>query len=261
MLAGVAALTLGQHAALGNFDVSRAQRKIRELEQTYRSTYDRGTCPYYGRWWANHYARRSRLPGSQETVWDHYRKLLAQRGQKPQRLDCTLYAQEVLQAGMDPAEYQKLLQGHRRIWGPRGFAGWSVGHLLTTEHGWKAYAIVRPGARYYSYYLKHLRRGVLPVWKQPSIKIEQHFIVGQHDRAIEALLRRGRLGWGFSDGGIHTWVTSGVDLKECHWDSAPSKALEIPGIPAAERQPFFETTRLLNFADYGVHLVVFPPDS
>lgn len=250
--------------ATPTFDVERAMRKVHELERSYALSYKVGVCPYYGRWWANHYARKQTLPGSEETVWQRYVAELARHRQRPQRLDCTLYAQEILKAGMDRTDYDKLLRGHRRIWKARGFAGWSVGYLLTEEMGWKAYAIISPSASYYHYYMKHFRNDkVYPVWKQPSIRIEEHYVLGKHDRQIEALLKRGRFGWGFSDGGIHTWITSGVDLKECHWDSGPSLRFEIPRThvldASLKREPFFETTRLIKFTDYGAHLVVFPP--
>jgi len=131
--------------------------------------------------------------------------------------------------------------------------------------GWKAYAVIHPTARFYHFYKKHfIKNRVYPVWKQPDIRIEGHFELGKHDRAIEALLRRGRLGWGFSDGGIHTWIASGVTLKECHWDSGPSRRYEIPETHALSavlrREPFFENTPLVKFTDYGAHLIVFPPE-
>jgi len=239
-------------------------KKVRELERSYAVSYKSGVCPYYGRWWANHYARKQKVVGSEETVWQRYVAELARQRERPRRLDCTLYAQEVLQAGMSPADYATLLAHHRRIWGPRGFAGWSVAHVLTEQLGWKAYAVISPRARYHHYYVKHFRRHkVYPVWRQPSIRIEEHYVLGRHDRQIEALLRRGRFAWGFSDGGIHTWITSGVELKECHWDSGPSLRFEIPRTHALDaglkREPFFETTRFVEFTDYGAHLVVLPP--
>ena len=99
----------------------------------------------------------------------------------------------------------------------------------------------------------------------PNIRIERYFTRGKDDRAIEDLLRKNRFGWGFSQGGIHTWITSGRDLKECHFDAGPSKNYEIPtahslfSTTGLRSEPLFETTRFVAFDDYPVHLVVFPP--
>ncbi len=247
------------------FDVAKARRKARAYEELYRKSYAQGVCPAYGRFWANHYARRTRLAGSDRTVWQRYVEELAAKRLRPERLDCTLYAHELLKAGMDAKSHATLLAEHRRIWKGRGFAGWSVAHILTEKLGWKAYAILHRSARYYHFYKKRfVAKRLYPVWKQPDIRIEAHYELGKDDRAIEALLRRGRFGWGFSDGGIHTWVTSDTTLKECHWESGPSRRYEIPEAhPLAaglRREPFFESTRLVEFTDYGAHLVVFPPE-
>jgi len=237
------------------------------FDRAYRADYERGVCRYYGRKWASTYARRQRWAGGEQTVWQRYVSELRKRGVKPRRIDCTLYAQAILEAGMTSQSYRQLWRGHRAIWKAKGFAGWSVAHLLTRQHGWRAYAFIRRGAPHYHYYMHHfIKRREYPVWKQPNIKLERHFILGKDDRAVEALLERHRFGWGFSDGGIHTWVTRGRDLKECHYDSGPSRRYEIPSHHPLyrvglqnQREPLFKTTRFVAFKDYRVHLVVFPP--
>jgi hypothetical protein len=260
-LASALVLTLPARvqAAPRPFDHTRALAKIHAFDRAYRASYGRGVGRYFGRLWARLNARRQRVAGKDETVWQRYVKDLARRGLRPRRIDCTLYAQAVLEAGMDPDEYRELRREHNQLWPGRGFAGWSVGHLLVEKHGWKAYAFIRPGAGHYHYYLHFFRRkGEYPVWKQPNIRIERHFTLGRDDRAIEALLRRNRFGWGFSQGGIHTWITSGRLLKEVHFDAAPSRRYELRA-EGLEPVPLFETTRLVEFDDYPVHLVVFPP--
>jgi hypothetical protein len=250
-----------------SFDHRGARKKMIAFDRAYRADYARGVGRYYGRLWASSYARRQRSADGAQTIWQRYMGELRKRGVKPRRIDCTLYAQAVLEAGMPARSYRELWRGHRAIWKARGFAGWSVAHLLTTHHGWRAYAFIRRGAPHYHYYMHHfIKRQEYPVWKQPNIKIERHFTLGRDDRAVEALLKQHRFGWGFSDGGIHTWITSGRDLKECHYDSGPSKRYEIPqghslyrvGLQGA-REPLFKTTRFVAFRDYRVHLVVFPP--
>lgn len=264
----LAAVALPRSAASapGEFDFDKATRKMVAFDRAYLSSYADGVCRYYGRKWATIYAKREKLEGTDETVWKRYLKELSKKRMKPKRLDCTLYAQEVLKAGMDPGDYKRLLKEHRKVWGARGFAGWSVGYLLTERFNWKAYAIISPSAGYYHYYLRHFKkRSRYPVWKQPDIKIARYFVLKRDDKEIEALLRRHRFGWGFSDGGIHTWITSRTKLKECHYDSGPSKKYEIPGshplftAMGLRSNPLFKATRFVKFEDYGAHLVVFPP--
>lgn len=109
-------------------------------------------------------------------------------------------------------------------------------------------------ARDYRHYTRHFERGRYPVWKQPSIRIERHFVLERDAEAIEQLLERGVFGFGFSLGGIHTWLTLGRELKEVHYDSGPSRRY-------ASDTPYkmFETTRFVDFDDYDVHFVALPP--
>jgi hypothetical protein len=254
-------------AAEAAFDARTAERRARAFERSYFSNYDSGVSRFYGRLWAKIYARKVKQ-GSASTVWQQFVDELAAQGTRPMRLDCTLYAQEILRAGMRAEEYERLRREHNALWPGRGFAGWSVGYLLTTKFGWKAYAIINRSSTYYGYYLHHFRtKKQYPVWKQPNIDIEAHFILGKDDRAIERLLQAHRFGWGFSDGGIHTWITFQTNLKECHWDCGPSRRYEIPNTHDYYRtsdlkhHTLFKTTRFIRFSDYHAHLVVFPPDA
>jgi hypothetical protein len=262
-----AALLLLLASPASAFDFDGARRKMKVFEKAYSGE----SCQYYGRKWATLYAKRTPArKDKRQTVWQQWVRQLRKKRLRPRRVDCTLYAQAVLEAGMDADDYARLRKEHNRLWRARGFAGWSVAHILTTKHGWKAYAVIGPDAPTYHYYMYHFRkRGRYPIWKQPDIKIEAYFrLDDKRDRKrIEKLLRRREFGWGFSEGGIHTWITSGVKLKECHYDKGPSPKYDIPesdGLFQANdlrANPLFKTTRFVKFTDYGVHLIVFPPDS
>jgi hypothetical protein len=237
------------------FDHKKAAERIQEIADCYVSNYDEGLCPYYGRLWKAGFASTRVYGDTRMTVWEHYRLALKTAGLVPKQLDCTLYAQEILKAGMSRRDYSRLWAEHRKIWGDRGFAGWSVGYLLVEKLGWHAYAIVDPDAPDYALYIRSFKsKMVYPVWRQPAIPIEGYFVSGRDDASIEALLRRHAFGWGFSEGGIHTWITEGVELKECHFDSGPTRQYDAD-LPYR----LLETTRFTAFKDYHVHLVVFPP--
>jgi len=61
----------------------------------------------------------------------------------------------------------------------------------------------------------------------------------------------------FSDDGIHNWITNYTDLLECHWDGHPAAKYHVNNwFP-----DLFETTKFIEYKDYGVHIVVFSPNS
>ena len=158
-------------------------------------------------------------------------------------------------AGIDPRVYKRLWHLHRKQWPQKGLAGWSVAHLLTRYLGWTAYAVIDRRSPQFDYYLSYFtKRNQYPVWRQPNITIKGFFIAGEQDAKIEALLTQNPFSWGFSEGGIHTWITTGRLLKECHFDSGPSKTYDV-----LHRYPLFETTPFVDYDDYTVHLLVFPP--
>ena len=170
-------------------------------------------------------------------------------------MDCTTYCAKLLKAGMRSEDYSKLVKYHSEIWEGLGFAGWSVGHLLVDRFGWKAYAFIEKDAEDYHHYLSHFKvRKEYPVWKQPNIKIEEYFVLGEDDAKVEELLSKHKFSWGFSEDGVHTWITNFTDLKECHWDGPPAEKYN----PNNSFPLLFETTRFIEFEDYDVHLVVFP---
>ena len=239
------------------FDVVKSGSRIADIDRTFFLNYESGVSPWYGRVWRDEFAKKNQYPNSEMTVWQHFRQTLAENDLMPQRLDCTLYANEILKAGMSKNDYRRLWAEHRKIWGPSGLSGWSVGHLLTEKFGWRAYAVIHPEAPDYSYYMSYFqKKHEYPVWRQPNIRIEKYFISGQDVKAIEGLLTKHPFGWGFSEGGIHTWIVTGTDLKECHFDSGPMKRYD-----ANNPHRLLETTPFTQFHDYNVHLIVFPPDA
>ncbi|MDD9935565.1 MAG: hypothetical protein OXT09_18285 [Myxococcales bacterium] len=239
----------------GGFDVGRAAKLARELDRQFASAYDRGPFPFFARQWARETARKR--PGERpgETMWESYQREVAEHGLTARRLDCTLYAIELLRAGMSERDYRRMVRLHRRIYGQRGFAGWSVAHILTEHFGWTAHVFVRDGDRQERLYRGHFtRHRQYPVWKQPNIRVQSFHVIDRERGAIEAMLRDRRFGWGFSLGGIHTWVTFGTALKEVHFDSGPTRKYDIQA-----DYRMFETTPFVDFHDYGVHLIAFPP--
>ena len=240
----------------GAFDYQKAAARIQEIAEAFYPNYESGLCPYYGRVWKDEFAKKNKFENTGMTVWKHYKEALTARGIEPERLDCTLYAKEILKAGLARKDYRRLWNEHYKIWKDNGFSGWSVGHLLTEKFGWRAFAVIDPKAPDYPYYMSFFKnKKEYPVWRQPNIKIEGYFIAGRDDEAVEALLARHEFGWGFSEGGIHTWITQRTDLKECHFDSGPTRRYD-----ADKPYRLLETTRFIHFKDYNVHLVVFPPE-
>ncbi|MBN1181771.1 MAG: hypothetical protein JXB49_05740, partial [Bacteroidales bacterium] len=186
--------------------------------------------------------------------YEDYQSRLAAEGLKLVRMDCTIYCAKLLKAGMGQEDYSQLVKYHNEIWAGKGFAGWSVGHLLVDRFGWRAYAFIRPGAEYYYHYLDHFKRNEYPVWNQPNIVIEDYFILGEDDAEINELLKKHQFSWGFSEDGIHTWVTNYSDLLECRWDGAPSKKYnENDWFP-----DLFIKYKFTEYNDYDVHIIVVP---
>lgn len=236
------------------FNSDAAINKSKEMVTEHWKNYNDGVSRYYGRVWLDNYAKHQFL--GEKSFYDDYLQELSSRNMQKVRMDCTIYCAKVLKAGMGSEEYSNLVNYHDEIWDGKGFAGWSVGHLLVDKFGWKAYAFIEPGANYYHHYLSHFKdKKEYPVWNQPNIKIEKYYILGEDNGEIEELLSKHKFSWGFSEDGIHTWITNYTDLLECHWD----------GAPAAKYNKYkwyfdlFETTRFIEYKDYDVHIIVVPP--
>jgi len=237
-----------------NFNSGKAINRIADIENDYFSDRINGrTSKYYGTEWRKEKERISVKDG--KTKYEQYKELLNQMGEKPDSMHCTIYAYESLKAGFDSTTFGKLEESHRRLWKKRENAGWSIGYLLVKEFKWKAYLIIEESSQEYKQCLNAYKKNKsYPVWKQPDIPLENLFVLGKDDAEIQALLSNNEFGWGFSEQGIHTWITRFDTLKECNWIGAPSKESDL-NIGA---KPLFLKTNFFEYKDYGSHVVVFP---
>ncbi len=238
------------------FNADTAMERSNEMVKEHWENYHKGVSRYYGRVWLDNYAKGYYIGDS--TYHDDYIQELRKRDMQKVRMDCTIYCAKVLKAGMGSEEYSKLVNYHNAIWSGYGFAGWSVGHLLVDRFGWKAYAFIESGANYHHHYISHFKdKKEYPVWKQPNIKIEAYYSLGEDDAEIEKLLSQHKFSWGFSKDGIHTWITNYANLLECHWDGTPAAKYNVNNwFP-----DLFETTRFIEYKDYNVHIIVVPPEN
>ena len=229
-----------------NFDSPRAINHIADIENKHFRSYESGISPYYGTIWREYQESDSTSPNG-------YQAYVEELGGKGDSMHCTIYAVRALQAGLGEG-FEKLQKSHRRIWGKREHAGWSIGYLLVKEWNWKAYLIIDP----HSQELDHCRKAFerkksYPVWRQPDIPLEAMYILGEDNSSIQGLLNQHEFGWGFSHQGIHTWFTRFDELKECIWVGAPSAKYAISHLP------LFRTTPFSDYHDYASHVVIFPP--
>jgi len=235
-----------------SFDSKKAIERSDELVKEYLIGYFRNVSRLVGRVWLDF---SKEISMSERTVYVDYKSELEKDSLKMRRMDCTIYAEDCLKAGFDEDGFRRLKKLHNEIYRGKGFAGWSISYLLTEFFGWKAYAFIKPGAKDYQHYLNHFKNDKeYPVWRQPDTKIEEYYFLGEDNDNIEQLLSENEFGWGFSEDGIHTWITNFEDLKECHWDGPPAEKYN----PDKSYPLLFETTRFIEFEDYDVHLVVFP---
>ena len=236
-----------------NFNSEAALNKSQQIVYEYFKDYSGSVSRYVGKVWLESISKQQNIRDI--TVFEDYLNELQRKNLKNIRMDCTIYAEECLRAGFKKDTFNLLKKYHNEIWQGKGFAGWSVAYLLTNEFGWKAYAFINPGAINYNHYTTHFINGEYPVWMQPNTQIIGYFILGEDNEKIESLLSEQEFGWGFSEDGVHTLITNFTDLKECHWDGPPAeKYNRNNSFPV-----LFETTRFVEFEDYDVHLVVFPP--
>ena len=155
------------------------------------------------------------------------------------------------------SNFTQLDKYHKQIWKDREYAGWSVGYILVKYFNWSAYAFVAKHSVEYDRCMKNYRNHKkYYVWKQPDIPLTGIYDVNQDKAPIDSLLAQHEFGWGFSNQGIHTWITRYKDLKECNWVGAPSIKYDEYGYNV-----LFKKTYFLNFTDYASHVIIFPPKS
>lgn len=236
-----------------NFNSVKAINKIAVIENEYFNNYTDSISKYYGTVWREQ--AENTLLKNNRTLYEEYIKSLPKTIKKPDSMHCTIYAFEGLKAGLDSLQLSKLKKLHKDIWKTREVAGWSIGYLLVKHFNWQAYLILDPNSKEYSHCIKAFQKNKsYPVWKQPDIPLEQLFIKGKHDSLINNLLKKHEFGWGFSEQGIHTWITRFNILKECYWLGAP--ALQFQEEKLAK--PLFLKTAFKNYLDYNSHVVIFP---
>ena len=236
-----------------NFNSEAALNRSQQIVEEYFRDYSESVSRYVGRVWFDNISKGQSI--GDISLYEDFLNELQSRNLEKIRMDCTIYCQKCLKAGMSSEDYSKLVNYHSELWPGKGFAGWSVGYLLVDRFGWKAYAFIERDADYYYHYLSHFEnKKEYPVWNQPNTKIEEFYILGEDNEKIEQLLSEHKFSWGFSEDGIHTWITNYTDLRESHWDGPPAERYN----PDNSFPLLFETTRFVEFEDYDVHLIIFP---
>ncbi|WP_346882982.1 hypothetical protein [uncultured Algibacter sp.] len=236
------------------FDSCEAINKIIDIENHYLTNFNSGFSKYYGTSWRQN--SEHIILDNGITKYKSYLNEVKQYKIVPDSLHCTIYAYKALKAGLNDNQLNKLEKTHKAIWKSREIAGWSIGYILVKYFKWKAYLIINSNSAEYNHCLKSYNKNKsYPVWKQPNIPLEAFFIIGQHDTEINNLLLKNEFGWGFSEQGIHTWITRYNRLKECNWLGAPSKKYQ----ESVNDKPLFITTKFSDYNDYNSHVVVFPP--
>ena len=120
---------------------------------------------------------------------------------------------------------------------------------------WKAYLIINEYSGEYQRCIRNYNKTrTYNVWKQPDIRLEKVFHSEKDTLQISELLKKNEFGWGFSDQGLHTWITRFDILKECNWSGTPSYK-----IYRGSEKPLFISTKFKDFYDYNTHIIIFPP--
>ncbi len=229
-----------------NFDSNKAINKIATIENEYYQNFEEGTSRYYGTVW-----REQAAPAQ----YQEYLNSLNPQIAKPDSLHCTLYAYEGLKSGLTTDQLSTLKQLHKERWKSREIAGWSIGYLLVKHFDWSAYLIINKNSEEYKQCATAFKKDQsYPVWRQPDIPLKQMYILGEQDSLINAILAKNEFGWGFSEQGIHTWITRYNKLKECNWLGAPSMKYQA----SSQEKPLFITTNFDQYFDYHSHVVIFP---
>jgi len=233
-----------------NFNSVNAINKIADIENEYFRNTKNSVSKYYGTVWreqAEHKIIENNL--------SQYQDYLNALQEKPDSLHCTLYAYEGLKAGLTKEQLEELENKHRAIWKSREIAGWSIGYILVKDYDWQAYLILNKQSNEYNHCLKSYKKDKsYPVWKQPNIPLEEVYIIGEQDSLVHNLLNQHEFGWGFSEQGIHTWITRFDELKECNWLGSPSVKYQSSEF----EKPLFISTSFKDYFDYNSHVVIFP---
>ncbi|WP_298546345.1 hypothetical protein [uncultured Aquimarina sp.] len=236
------------------FNSCQAINKISDIENEHLIDFNTGASRYYGTIWRQQ-AEATKLEIG-ISLYQSYLEEIQPYVKKPDSMHCTIYAYEGLKAGLNQIQQKRLEKIHKQIWKSREHAGWSIGYILVKYFDWKAYLIIHPDAKEYNHCLESYKKNKsYPVWKQPDIPLEAFYIIGSDDEVVNDLLVANEFGWGFSEQGIHTWLTRYKELKECNWLGAPSKKYQ----EYDSDKPLFISTKFEDYKDYDSHVMIFPP--
>ena len=235
------------------FNSPKAINRIADIENEYFNFYKVFFSKYYGTMWYES-SKFEFILNKELSDFEYYKQELAKNNKKPDSMHCTIYAVEALKAGLED-NFLKPDRLHKKIWKDREYAGWSVGYILTKYFNRKAYLIINEYSdEYQRCFRNYNKTRIYDVWKQPDIKLEKIFHPLKDSSQILKILKENEFAWGFSDQGLHTWITRFDMLKECNWSGAPS--FKFYG---GSEKPLFISTKFTEFYDYNTHIIIFPP--
>ena len=115
------------------FNSVMAINRLADINNSYFNDKLNGHSHYYGTEWREAIG---------EETYTAYAKAILANGKEPDSMHCTIYAVEGLMAGLPEGIKGQLMTAHRRQYGAREYAGWSLGYLLVRHFDWSAYLII-----------------------------------------------------------------------------------------------------------------------
>jgi len=238
-----------------DFDSEAAIEQSFKIIDEYWDDYNNQVSRYVGKVWFEEISKQQYLGN---VSWhDDYIEELVHCNLQNMVIDDMSYCILLLKTGMGQQDFANFVEYYYAFSSSDSFTVYDVGYLLVNRFGWKAYAFISPEAKDFSYYLNSFKyKKEYPIQNQPSIKIEKYYTLGEDDNEIEIFLSNYDFGFGFSENGIHNWITNYNDLLECHSNGSPSKKyhleITLPNL--------FETTPLIEYDDHDVHILFIPPN-
>lgn len=236
------------------FNSQHAINAIAHIENDYYNRYREGVSKYYGTDWYESQIMNDEFD-STLNVWQDYLSDMKNRNLKPDSFHCTIYAIKALQAGFGD-NFDDLEKLHKKHYGNHEHAGWSIAYLLVKYYNWKAYLIINDISNEFERCTRNFKtQKKYYVWRQPDIPLTDMFDTWKDKEEILRLVNQHEFGWGFSNQGIHTWITRYDRVKECRWEGAPGRKYDhCNGCLYLFREHYF-----MDYTDYFSHIVVFPP--
>lgn len=236
------------------FNSQKAINTIAGIENDYFNRYREGVSKYYGTDWYESQIINAELDSTINT-WNDYLSEMKDRNLKPDSFHCTIYAIKALEAGFGD-EFERLETLHKKHYSKHEHAGWSLAYLLVKYYNWNAYLIINDISNEYNRCTRNFKtEKKYYVWRQPDIPLTDMFDAWKDRDKILNLVNQHEFGWGFSNQGIHTWITRHDRVKECRWEGAPGKKYDhCDGCLYLFKEHYF-----MDYTDYFSHVVVFPP--